>query len=111
MPIEDSHYQRRMRFEQGRREFAAQGVFSKPPTPPSLSAELWIYVLFALSTNFVSRVFGWLRIFAYLAFLLSIANAALGAVAFKERHWVLDLISGIYLVRSFVILLKRECTS
>ena len=111
MSYEDRHFHRRKRFEQGYRELAAQGAFAKQPTSPTLSAELRIYVAFALATNLVSRAFGWLRILAYLAFMLSIANAALGTIAFAQRHWALDLLSGAYLIRSFAILLKRECTT
>ena len=59
----------------------------------------------------MSRSFGWLRILAYGAFLLAIANCAYGAAGFEGHHWALDLIFAAYLLRSFGRILKREWTS
>lgn len=111
MSNDDPHYHHKMRFDQGYRQLAAQGVFASPKFYTRPSAETWVYVIFALGTNFVSRSFGWMRVFAYWAFLLSIACAAAGVMEFKERHVAMDLISVAYLGCSFGMLLKRECTS
>lgn len=110
MSYEDRHYHRRERFEQGYRELAAQGVFRNQPLRPAIPAELWVCVAFALIADSVSRAFGWLRTFAYWAFLLAIANSAYGAVGFEGHHWAFDLICAAYLFRSFGRLFKREWT-
>jgi hypothetical protein len=111
MSANDPHYHRKTRFDQGYRQLAAQGVFAQPKTYSRPSAETWVYVIFALGTNFVSRSFGWLRVFAYWAFLLSIACGVAGVMEFTDRHVAKDLIFAAYLLRSFGMLLKRECTS
>lgn len=111
MPNEDRHHRRRMRFEQGYRELAAQGVFRKQSIRSTIAAELWVCVAFALIADFVSRAFGWLRILAYGSFLLAIANCAYGTVGFERRHWAADLIYAAYLLLSFGRLIKREWNS
>ncbi|RXK53498.1 hypothetical protein ESB00_17550 [Oleiharenicola lentus] len=73
---------------------------------------LWVSVGFALFADFVSRGFGWLRIGWYLACLWAIASRAPGASTFYGmRHVIFDVLAAAYLVRSTIILLKRECTS
>lgn len=102
---------RRMRFQQGYHRLVAQGVFSGQPVCAGPSAELWVCVAFALLANFVSRVFGWLRVFAYVAFLLAVILCVQEDFDFNVRHVVLDLISVPYLIYSAGRLLIRECTS
>jgi len=109
MSSNDPHYHRKMRFEQGYRELAAQGVFRKQSPRSSIPAELWVCVAFALMANFISRLFGWLRILAYLSLVASICCLSPGAVpVFGYRHVFWDLIAAIVLLRSVWLLLSRE---
>ena len=109
--MEDRYYHRRTLFEQGRRQLAVQRAVPRLAQGPGLPAELLICVAFALFADAVSRLFGWLRVFAYLSFLVAIADGAYGAVGFGGHHWAFDLIYAAYLLRSFGRLIKREWSS
>lgn len=111
MSTYDRHYHRRVLFEEGRRYLAAQGSCSARSSYSRPSPEVWVYVAFAILANFVSRSFGWMRVFAYWAFLLSIGFSAFDSIDFEMRHWFMDVMSAAYLFRSFCMLLKRECNS
>lgn len=112
MSNEDRHYRRRVRFEQGYRQLAAQGVYTKRPYRSRPSAETWVRVTCALLADFISRTFAWLRIVAYLACLGTIWHLGPGAMpVYGMRQVLFDLIFGAYLVHSTWKLLKRECTT
>lgn len=105
-------YHRRLRFERGYRQLAERRALAEAsPAYMRVPAVLWTSVALALVTNFVSRAFGWARIFAYLAFLLAIASAAYGVSEIEGRHWIVDLLTGSYLIRALYILFRREWSS
>lgn len=110
MSNDDPHHRRKMRFDQGYRQLAAQGVFQKQPLRPTISAEVWVGVAFAVMADFVSRAFAWFRIFAYLAIVGAIYYLAPGAIqAFGLRLVIFDLAAAAVLLRSVWLILKREC--
>jgi len=111
MSTNDPHYHRKMRFEQGYRQLAAQGVFKNQPSRSTVPAEVWVCVAFAIVADSISRAFGWFRIIAYLTLAYSIYYLSPGAFpCFGVRHVFFDVVAGVVLLRSVWLLLRREFT-
>lgn len=107
----DRQHRRRMRFEHAYCQLAAQGLFQNRPIRPSIPAEVWVGVAFAVMADFISRAFAWFRILGYLALVGAIYYLAPGAVqTFGLRLVIFDLTAAAALLRSIWLILKRECT-
>ncbi len=83
------------------------GIAMAPKRRPS--ADVWVFVVFALIADAFSRAFAWIRIAAYLTCLAAIGYLWPGAVSvYGLKHELFDLVFGAYLLHRAWTLLKRE---